>query len=58
MPIELGSGTLYIKNSDDSYEHLGEIANAEVTSSEIYDISQYINRINDQEISFEIACKK
>lgn len=57
MPIELGSGTLYIKNSDGSYEHLGEIANAEVTSSEVYDTSQYINRINDPEISFEIECE-
>lgn len=57
MPIELGSGTLYIQNSDGSYEPLGEIANAEVTSSEVHDTSQYINRINDQGISFEIACK-
>lgn len=55
--INLNSGTLYIQKQDGSYEHFGEVADAEVTSSDTYDIPEYIQSINQPEFTFEFVTK-
>lgn len=55
--IDLNSGTLYIQKQDGSYEHFGEIADAEVTSSDTYDIPECIQSINQPEFTFEFVTK-
>ena len=55
--IDLNSGTLYIQKQDGSYEHFGKVADAEVTSSDSYDIPEYIQPINQPEFTFEFVTK-
>lgn len=55
--IDLNSGTLYIQKQDGSYEHFREVADAEVTSSDTYDIPEYIQSINQPEFTFEFVTK-
>ena len=55
--INLNSGTLYIQKQDGSYEHSGKVADAEVTSSDSYDIPEYIQPINHSEFTFEFVAK-
>lgn len=55
--IELGPGTLYIKNPDESYECFGEVTDVETASSKTYDISKYVSSINNLGVSFELVAK-
>ena len=55
--INLNSGTLYIQNQDGSYEHFGEVADTENTSSDIYDTPEYVPFINQPEFAFEFVAK-
>ena len=55
--INLNSGTLYIQNQDGSYEHFGEVADTENTSSDIYDTPEYVPLINQPEFAFEFVAK-
>ena len=55
--INLNSGTLYIQKQDGLYEHFGEVADTENTSSDIYDIPEYVPFINQPEFTFEFVAK-
>lgn len=55
--INLNSGTFYIKKQDGSYEHFGEVADTENTSSDIYDIPEYVPFINQPDFTFEFVTK-
>ena len=55
--INLNSGTLYIQKQDGSYEHFGEVADTEITSYDTYNISEYIQSINQPEFTFEFVAK-
>ena len=55
--IDLNSGTLYIQKQDGSYEHFGEVADAENTYSDSYDIPECIPSIKQSEFTFELVAK-
>lgn len=43
--INLNSGTFYIQKQDGSYEHFGEVTDTEITSSDTYNVPEYIQSI-------------
>ena len=55
--LNINSGTFYIQKQDGSYEHFGEAACTEATSSNIYDIPEYVPFINQPEFTFEFVAK-
>ena len=55
--INLNSGTFYIQKQDGLYEHFGEVADTEITSSDTYNIPEYIQSINQPEFTFEFVAK-
>lgn len=55
--INLNSGTLYIQKQDGSYEHFGEVADTEITSSDTYDIPEYVPSISQSDSTFEFETK-
>lgn len=55
--INLNSGTFYIQKQDGSYEHFGEVADTEITSSDTYNIPEYIQSINQPDFTFELVTK-
>ena len=55
--INPNSGTFYIQKQDGSYEHFGEVADTEITSSDIYNIPECIQSINQPEFTFEFVAK-
>ena len=55
--INLNSGALYIQKQYGSYEHFGEVADTENTSSDISDIPEYVPFINQPEFAFEFVAK-